>query len=292
MNILLSAQQFLVNLFETLSTIFKIILWSGFRIRPAFEYKDRNCLILGNGPSLEKSIAENKDALNKMNLLSVNYFAETSLFKILKPSLYVVNAPEMWLDNVDKVYFAKGEKLFKTIAEETQWHMDFFIPYIAKKSTRWKKIISHNQNIRINYFNSTPIEGFKWFRYFSYNRYLGMPRPHNVLIPSLMLCLGLKFKKIYLFGADHCWMKDIWVTENNEVLLDQKHFYDKDTSKAKSMQHLGKGSRKMHEVLQKFVHAFRGYFEINDYSITNGQEIINCTKGSYIDAFKRSNVID
>lgn len=292
MNILLYIQQFLVNLFGTLSTIFKIILWSGFKIKPSLEYKEKNCLILGNGPSLHKSTTENKDSLNKMTILSVNYFAETSLFNILKPSLYVVNAPEMWLNDVDKVYVDKSEKLFKTIAEETHWHMDFFIPYMAKKFTRWQKILSHNENIRINYFNSTPIEGFRWFRYFSYNRYLGMPRPHNVLIPSLILCLSLKFKKIYLFGADHSWMKDIYVTEDNEVLLNQKHFYDKDTSKAKPMHHLGKGNRKMHEVLQKFVHAFQGYFEINDYSIYRGQEIFNCTEGSYIDAFKRSKVID
>jgi hypothetical protein len=292
MIILLSIQQFLVNLFGTLTTIFKIILWSGFKIKPSLENNEENCLILGNGPSLEKSISENKDSMTKMTILSVNYFAETSLFKILKPSLYVVNAPEMWLDEVDAVYLDKSEKLFKIITEETCWHMDFFIPYRAKNFTRWQKILAQNKNIRINYFNSTPIEGFKWFRYFSYNRYLGMPRPHNVLIPSLMLCLALRFKKIYLFGADHSWMKDISVTEGNEVLLNQKHFYDKDTSKAKSMHHLGKGNRKMHEVLQKFVYAFQGYFEINDYSIYRGQEIINCTEGSYIDAFRRSKVID
>jgi len=281
-----------MNLFGTLSTIFKIILWSGFKIKPALEKKDKNCLILGNGPSLEKSINDNKDSLKKMTILSVNYFAETSLFKILKPSLYVVNAPEMWRDDVDKVFVDKGEKLFKTIAAEAHWQMDFFIPYMAKKFTRWQKILAQNENIRINYFNSTPIEGFREFRYFSYNLYLGMPRPHNVLIPSLMLSLNLKFKKIYLFGADHSWLKDISVTEDNEVLLNQKHFYDKDTSKAKSMHHLGKGKRKMHEVLQKFVHAFQGYFEINNYSIYRGQEIINCTEGSYIDAFKRSKAID
>ena len=170
--------------------------------------------------------------------------------------------------------------------------MDFFIPFVAKKTSRWKKILSQNHNISINYFNSTPIEGYRWFRYFSYNRYLGMPRPHNVLIPSLMICLALRFKKIFLFGADHSWLKDIQVSEYNEVLISQKHFYDKGAPKAKTMHHLGKGNRKMHEVLMKFVHAFRGYFEINDYSISNGQEIINCTEGSYVDAFKRGKLLD
>jgi hypothetical protein len=114
-----------------------------------------------------------------------------------------------------------------------------------------------------------------------------MPRPHNVLIPSIMIALSLGFKKIFLFGADHSWLKDIWVDEENNVLLQQKHFYDIDKAKPRHMDYLGKGKRKMHEVLIKFYHSFKGYFEIDAYGKNQGKTIYNCTPGSYIDAFDR-----
>jgi hypothetical protein len=291
MNILLAIQDFLIGSFQTLATVIKILIGSGFFIKPTSSYKNENCIILGNGPSLNQSIEENQGRLLDYKLICVNHFAESAMYDSIKPQIYVLNAPEMWRDDVEPFHYEKGENLFRTISDSTKWEIDLFIPYSAKKVKRWQKVIKKNPHIRINYFNSTPIEGYNWFRRICYNNYLGMPRPHNVLIPSLMLSLFMRFKKIYLFGTDHSWMKDMWVTENNEVLLHQKHFYDQETSKPRPMDHLGKGSRRMHEVLQKFVYAFRGYLEINEYSLSRGQEIINCTEGSYIDAFKRSKLL-
>jgi hypothetical protein len=288
MKILLAIQDFLVGFTQTIASMIKIGLGSGFFIKPAIKPDNDKCVILGNGPSLNQSINENLADLADYMLICVNHFAESEIYESIKPGIYILNAPEMWMDDVEPFHYEKGKKLFRAIADKTIWNIDLFIPYGAKKTKRWQEVLKQNANIRINYFNSTPVEGFSWFRNLCYNRYLGMPRPHNVLIPSLMLSLYLRFKKIYLFGTDHSWMKDMWVTEKNEVLLHQKHFYDESTSKARPMDKLGKGSRKMHEVLQKFVYAFRGYIEINEYAISRGQEIINCTQGSYIDAFKRS----
>ena len=73
----------------------------------------------------------------------------------------------------------------------------------------------------------------------------GMPRPHNVLIPSIILSMRMGFKKIYLAGADHSWLKEIFVSEDNEVFLTQKHFYDEKKAEARTMDKLGKGSRKL-----------------------------------------------
>ena len=291
MNILLAIQDFIVEFLKTVASVIKMLIGSGFFIKPVSKFDNADCIILGNGPSLDRSITEYRANLDKYILFCVNHFAESTIYESIKPQIYILNAPEMWMDDVEPFHYKKGEKLFMTIAEKTKWDIDLFIPYRAKKTKRWQKVLNRNPHIRINYFNTTPIEGFRWFRHLCYNRYLGMPRPHNVLIPSLMLALHLRFKKIFLFGTDHSWMKDMWVTEENEVLLHQKHFYDKATSEARPMDKLGKGSRRIHEVLQKFVYAFRGYIEINEYSLSRGQQIINCTEGSYIDAFTRSKTL-
>lgn len=286
--ILIVIQNLITEGLQTVFTLFKVFLWSGFNIRPKIKSGHDKAIIMGNGPSLNRSLAEFKELLKDYALISVNHFAESEIFKNLKPEIYVLNAPEMWMDDVEPFYYQKGEKLFDAICKNTNWDMNLFIPYSARKFERWQKVLRNNKNIKIHYFNSTPVEGYKWFRYLCYRKYMGMPRPHNVLIPSIMISLFLNFRKIYLFGTDHSWTKDLWVSEENEVLLNQKHFYDEKTSEAKPMDNLGKGKRRLHEVLQKFVYAFSGYFELEEYSITRGQDIINCTEGSYIDAFKRS----
>jgi hypothetical protein len=76
----------------------------------------------------------------------------------------------------------------------------------------------------------------------------------------------------------------------NRVLIRQKHFYDENTAKPRPMSRAGVGERKLHEILIKFVHAFSGYHEINEYAKSRGVEILNATPGSFIDAFKRINL--
>jgi hypothetical protein len=287
MKILLTIQNFLVNLVNTFLTIGKVMLQSNLLLKPAPELTDHRAIILGNGPSLLKSIESNRGILSNYQLICVNHFAEHALYRELKPGLYVMAAPENWLDDVEPFYREKGEKLFKAIAEHTRWNIQFYIPYSARKFKWWRELITGNKYIHIKYFNVTPVEGFKFFRYFCYNHLLGMPRPHNVLIPSIMIALSAGFGNIYLFGADHSWLQNIWVDDENNVMLKQKHFYDQDKVIARPMDYLGKGKRKMHEVLIKFYHAFKGYFEIDAYSRSQGKTIYNCTPDSYIDAFER-----
>ena len=117
-----------------------------------------------------------------------------------------------------------------------------------------------------------------------------MPRPHNVIIPSLMIAINLKYKNIYLFGVDHSWLSEITVTDGNDVLINQKHFYDENISKPNTMNKGGVGKRKLYEVLEKFMLSFRGYFIIKDYANYRKTKILNATKNSYIDAFEKVSI--
>jgi len=287
MKILVNIQQILENLVNTLLTGIKIILQSQAGLKPRRAFQNGQVIILGNGPSLMKSIESNRKTLGDYQLICVNHFAEHAVYQELKPGLYVMAAPENWMDDVEPYYREKGKKLFEAITRYTRWDIQFYIPHSAKKFKWWQDLVGENKYIHIRYFNVTPVSGFKFFRYFCYRQFLGMPRPHNVLIPSLMIALALGFKKIFLFGADHSWLKDVWVDDNNNVLLKQKHFYDLDRVKPRHMDYLGKGKRKMHEVLIKFYHSFKGYFEIDAFSKHEGTDIYNCTPDSYIDAFER-----
>ncbi|MFZ6050878.1 hypothetical protein [Halocola ammonii] len=283
-----SLKVFIENLVNTFLSILRMIFFSRFvKTSRIISPKNSELIILGNGPSLKNFLAANKSLVSKKELLCVNHFAESDVYKALKPKYYVLAAPEMWMDDVEEFHFRKGEKLFSAISENTEWPVTLFIPQNARKFERWKKKIAPNANIQIVYFSSTPIEGFRFFENWAFSKWLGMPRPHNVLIPSLILSVNIGFQKIFIAGADHSWMKEIFVSDDNIVYLTQKHFYDSKEKEAAPMDKLGKGSRKMHEILIKFVHAFRGYFKIKEYAGHCSVEIFNITEHSMIDAFER-----
>ncbi len=279
-------RNFLENIGNTLLSLLRIALLS----KPFKQIKDikksSSIVILTNGPSLNQSITSHWSFLDGKELLCVNFFPNTMYYEQLKPSYYVVSAPELWIDHAKPPYPQLSQELFENIAQKTSWSLYLFIPYAAKKYKTWQKKVALNSNIRIRYFNPTPVDGFKWFCQWAYSCQLGMPRPHNVLIPSLLLSIKLGFKQIFILGADHSWLKEITVDDNNQVLVNQKHFYDEDVSKPQPMNKL-KGTRKLHEVLIKFVYAFKGYHDIEYFARKKGVIIYNATPVSFIDAFER-----
>lgn len=284
------------NIQITLETLFfsalslpKILLLSkkkGAENRRALKIKN-DCIILANGPSLKNTIPLVDNIKNKYDLICVNHFAETKAYQILKPQHYILNAPEMWMDDVEPIFIEKGNHLFKSISQNTNWPINLFIPVGASVFPRWQNQIRLNPDINICYFNTTPVEGFNSLLKKAIYKGWGMPRPHNVLIPSIVLGLRMGYNTLYLTGADHSWLSEIWVDEANNVFLTQKHFYDENKAKAAPMDKLGKGNRTLPEILSKFTYAFSAYFTLNKIAKEQQQTIINVTKGSFIDAFER-----
>ena len=56
-------------------------------------------------------------------------------------------------------------------------------------------MLAGNRNIRLCIYNTTPIEGVQGFCNWVFAKGWGVPRPHNVLIPSIAIGLRLPFKK-------------------------------------------------------------------------------------------------
>ena len=247
----------------------------------------QECILIGNGPSVREALSKIDDYRKNKLLICVNHFPTTDYYEKLKPSIYITSAPDLWLDDIDEKFIKQSNFLFDQMAKKTNWPLQLFIPFESRKHDRWKNYLLKNQNISIHYYNNTPIEGWKWLNHFLFHKNWGMPRPHNVMIPSIFLSINSGLKKIYLIGADHSWLPEISVTQDNQVLLHQKHFYDEATSKAQSLDKRGKGQRRLHEILHKFMLAFKGYFVLKTYAESKGVKILNATPDSYIDAFER-----
>ena len=287
MELLVKIQLFLEQLGQTILALIKVLLLSKFSKGKKFEIAGKEVVIIGNGPSLQKDIIKYRKFLSGKDLVCVNHFPITDLYTELKPRFYITGAPEYWLENIEPDQIQSNTKMFNAMNEKTTWPLQFFIPFDAKKYKRWQGLVKSRKNITFHYYNNIGIEGFRKVIHFLFKNWLGMPRPHNVLITSIYICINIGYKKIYLLGADHSWLKELDVTEENIALLNQKHFYDENTAKPNVMRKSGRGQRKLHEILHKFMLTFKGYFILRDYAEKRQAQIFNGTKGSYIDAFER-----
>ena len=272
-------------LWQSLLSVVKIVLQSKLVTRlPGHFSNPDELLILANGPSLKRTVEESADFVRGKTLLAVNFCVTSPMFEQLKPELYLIADPLFW------IVPEKREQLFRMMAEKTTWDMNFLVPARALKNKEWQPLLAGNPHIKLYIYNTTPIEGFQGFCNWIFSKGWGVPRPHNVLIPSIAMGIRLPFKKIYLAGADHSWLPEITVTDDNVVLMNQKHFYDQNKSKAATVTQENLHSARLYTILYHMYVAFKSYFVLEDYARSRGKEVINVTPGSYIDAFKRMKI--
>lgn len=271
---------------QTLLSVVKIALFS----KPIGKYQFRfhnndEVLILANGPSLSATVEGAKDFISDKTLLAVNFNVLSPLYEELKPQLYVVADPFLWTDPEPM------KKFFGELVRKTNWEVYLHIPAQAFKVKEWQNILQANPLVKPIKYNATPIEGGQHFCNFIFKHGMGVPRPHNVLIPSLIVAINLSFQKIYVAGADHSWLKEISVNDDNEMLMNQKHFYDQGKSQSDKVRRRDFSSAHLHDALFHMYTAFKSYFVINAYAKSLNKEIYNVTPGSFIDAFERKNII-
>ncbi len=236
-------------------------------------------VVLGNGPSLNATIADSRDALDRYPLLCVNFFATADIFPELRPEYYVVADPHFFEADPS----GNVSRLRDALAR-VDWPMTLFVPRASRSSAHI--LTGGNPSISVATFNMTAVEGFAALENMAFDARLGMPRPRNVLIPSLMIALWLGFRTIYVAGADHSWMETLAVNERNEVVSVQPHFYREAPDEEARVTQVYRGVR-LHEVVHSFYVAFRSYFTIERYARRLGARIINVTPRSFIDAFPR-----
>jgi len=275
---------------KSLGSIFKVLLRSNFSTSNSLAVSE-SIIIMGNGPSLKNELSEHTTLLKNNTTLAVNFFANTQFYTTIQPNIYLINAPEFWMEEIEERFEKLRTVFFKNIIELTSWEMEFQIPASAFKSKYFneqKRFFP--QNISVVRFNPIPVEGLSTINHFFFSKNLGMPRPHNVIIPCMMNCINAGYKNIALIGVDHSWLPELSVNEDNVAMLHQKHFYDSNSSKDRPMKNLERKPRKLHEILEKFYFSFRGYFIVRNYAESRSANIYNCTKGSFIDAFDRKTI--
>lgn len=274
------------NIADTALTLAKTAVKSRFP-GPLNVANGNEIVIMGNGPSLRQTIAEDLGKLMKRDRMAVNFAANSPEYFQLKPQHYILADP----------HFFKGLHSDPNVAKlwdnifSSDWEMTLHLPVSARNELKQLRDGDWPGNIKTAFFNMTPGEGFDAVCHPLFRKRLAMPRPRNVLIPAIMESINSGYTKIYITGADHSWPHSLYVDDLNRVVSVQPHFY-KDNEKELDRVAKEYAGIHIHDVLGSMAVAFRSYHQIRRFADKEGVEIYNATPGSLIDAFKRSPLPD
>lgn len=276
--------RFVSDFFNTAKSLVKIVLLS--RRPTAREHccKDGTLVIMGNGPSLADVISGNGAYLKEHDLMAVNFAANAPEFRSLAPQCYILADPHFFIPEGTDV---NVDRLWRNL-QSVDWPMTLYVPAKYRDMSR-SRLGAPAVDVRT--FNPVGVGGFRWFRNLVYRKGLGMPRPRNVLVPAIMTGVLSGYRTIVLVGADHSWMRTLWVSDDNEVVSVQPHFYKEDEKEEMRVRHEYKGYR-LHQIVESFAIAFRSYHEVEAFARSYGVDIFNATPGSFIDAFRRLEIKD
>ncbi len=210
--------------------------------------------------------------------MAVNFAPLSEEFRRMRPAYHVLADPHFFSETDDS---GLG-KLWASL-RKVDWPMKLLVPgAMRSKACR----LLGESGVEVVPFNDVGIEGFDAVCRIAFDLRLAMPRPRNVLVPSLMAAIWMGYDTVYVAGADHSWMRTLAVDDNNEVVAIQEHFYKESGQEQQRVSHEYKGYR-LHQIVESMAIAFRSYHRIENYARVKGVAIYNVTPGSYIDAFER-----
>lgn len=265
------------TLFDSFRSIGKLLLQSRHVAVETLERDGRQLVIMGNGPSLADVIEHRESLLAGRDTMAVNFAANTPQFFDIKPEYYTLADPHFFDSAADPNVASLMDNL-----KRVDWPMKLFVPCSPSRVAR----LFDNPHIDIVRFNAVGVEGWRWLTRLAFGHKLGMPRPRNVLIPSIMIGVWLGYREIFLVGADHSWTRSLWVDEDNRVITNLPHYYaenDHERSRVKALY----ADIPLHSLFHSYYIAFKAYHEIESWARERGIHIYNSTPMSFIDAFSR-----
>lgn len=272
---------FYSNFVASISSLLRMLILSSLNVAvKSKKYKSivisKDCTILANGPSLKEALENNDVRLAGNDVFVVNMFVNSPEFWTIKPRFYFL---------VDGSFFAPSkDRHFNLISElaealnKVSWDMYLCISSGCVNGGLIKEL--HNERIKVIRWNTTTFEGFKGLCHFMYRHNMAMPRCQTVTNMALSAAINMGYDNVYLYGADHSWTRDLRVDDDNVVCYGDRHVYATKLEVIKKDYSIG-------ILLEHFANMFHSHWIINDYAKSMDVKIWNCTKGSFIDAYKR-----
>lgn len=251
--------------------------------------EQRRLAILGNGPSLKEQMLEliAQKAWEKTDMMAVNFFALSEEYTTIKPKFYVLSDPQFFREAGRS---ERVEDLYSALAERTTWPMTLYVQYYNPEKFDYCEAVKHNPKIRIIPFHSIVYRGLRSLEFWCYRRGWGSGNFGTVVQNGEFIGILLGYKTIELYGVDHTLLDGLMVDDENRLCRIKSHYYDSLPTKAEPIYYNATNPPRpytMYEYLAETAELFRGHEVMRDYALEQGVRIVNCTRGSMIDAYER-----
>lgn len=279
-----------VSIITFLSSLIKTVRFQFHRIKEhnlygkyEFVYREelinKRCYVLANGPSLNEELEtlKNDKSFVDSPKFVLNYFAESHYYKSLKPEFYCLADPLFFSSESSN----RNKNIIKIINESTEWSMSLFFPINGGRAVR--EAIT-NPNVNLVPISVLVYEGFEKNRYPYYKCGKAVPSFVNVTIMIEYLLLNMGCKDIRLYGVDHTFFDGLTVNEDNIPCMIDRHFYGDEFIKIYDCH--GEYVTMAAWLLDKYL-TFKEHENMRGYADYLDARIVNCTKGSLIDAYVR-----
>ena len=191
---------------------------------PKLEHLGHRMVIIGNGPSLNKTIEQYEKQIQQADSIMVNFSARTPLYERIRPNYYMVADPGFLYD----VTVAESvELLINDIIMKTSWPLVMLMPDTFKKWKACEKLLK-NQNIKILFFNTHMQRKLTlWDKFYAWDKNLISPPAQTVIATCIWLSLYWGYSETYLVGADTSFIRDIYIGQNDNILYTiDTHYYN------------------------------------------------------------------
>lgn len=273
---------FLGKMIQTLVSLLRISVLSSITVAlKSKQYSDlklnKSCCVLGTGPSLKDDFERGNVQAKGVDIMCVNMFCISPMFKILRPRFYFL---------IDGAYFSPKSERHQQMVEDiinifnsVDWDMYLVSSASSISGSLLVKSIT-NSHIKHLKFNSAEFNGFQCLRHWIYRHRMGMPRCQTVANFALCAAINMGYENVYLYGADHTWTRDLFVNEDNVVCYGDRHVYNKDITIIKKEGNFAR-------LLIAFSDMFKSHYLIEKYAKSVGIKIWNCSSDSFLDAYER-----
>lgn len=242
--------------------------------------------ILGNGPSLKTELQRltTPELLAQKDFMAVNFFAEDNSFEILQPTCYILSDPMFFRQSA---YRERVIQFYAALNRKVAWPMNLYVQYYNPEHFDYRAVLP-NPLIRIIPFHTQLFKGFSSWQFWLFRHGLGSANFGTVVQIGEYVALLLGYRRIELYGVDHTLLDGLCVDDENRLCRADSHYYDQEKATPKPIfQKVPPDPYTMAIYLNEVAGIFRGHEVMRAYADRLGARIVNCTRGSMIDAYER-----
>lgn len=251
-------------------------------------HNGKRMVVIGNGPSLNKTMELYGDIVRNTSCMMVNFAANTELFEILKPSTYLLVDPAWY--NLTEQLKTTVKSCIDAICKKTTWQLKIIMPRCAEGCYATERFKA-NSNLEVLYFEDGWNRPKNMNLFEAWDKNLISPPGQTVMNTAVWLSIYWGYEETYIVGADTSWLEDTHVDQDdNRVYTIDTHFYN--NKEVYKDSNLWKENRryipsKYHEEIETVVIALKSYWELRKYADWKGVKVYNASEYSCIDAFER-----